>query len=153
MAVEYDLESDTEADLAEIREFFAAAIEGDAGPDGTVFRNGMYVMTYRLDPEDEESTIEHFGFRHRITATYRFSNLADPAVRDHNTALMVRSVLQFTERFGGHGVLLFNGEEATIQWTPDEVVFGSDWPEWTEVRPVIPLLTGHAIGPLPQPLL
>ena len=153
MALEFDLQSDADIDSPELRAFLAGAVEGDLGPDGTVFRPGMYVMSRHVAPGDEDSTTRLFGFQHRINATFRFANLAAEAERDHNTAIMIRSVLALAERFGGHGVLLFNGELAVVQWTPEEVVFDSEWEEWSELDEVKPLLAGHALRPLPQPLM
>jgi hypothetical protein len=155
MAVEYYLESDTQADIVEIRAFLEAALDGDPSPDGTVFCQGMYVMTSRIPPDEERSMTELTGFTHRITVTFRFANLAAPDVRDRNTALMVKSVISFSERFGGNGLLLFNGEQAVAQWAPDGIgiVFDSGWEEWTEVAAVIPLLAGHTMRTLPQPFL
>ncbi|WP_328459369.1 SitI3 family protein [Actinoplanes sp. NBC_00393] len=153
MAVEYDLESDTQAEITEIRAFLETALGGDPSPDGTVFCQGMYVMSTRIAPDEERSTAELTGFTHRITVTFRFANLATPDVRDRNTALMVKSVIAFSERFGGSGLLLFNGERAVAQWTPDGLVFDSGWEDWTEVAAVIPLLAGHTMRALPQPFL
>lgn len=153
MAVEYHLESDTAASRDDLSAFLATAVGGRASPDGTVFRPGMYVMTHHTDPEDEDLMIEAFGFTHRLSATYRFDNLATPDVQDHNTALMVRSVIAFAGQFGGRGVLLFNGDRATIQWNEDGIVFDSEWEEWTDVAAVVPLIEGHTMRLLPQPLL
>jgi hypothetical protein len=91
-----------------------------------------------------------FGFQHRITATFHFSDLADDATDERNTALMVRSVIDLVRRYACCGVLLFNGELAIAQWTPGEIVFDADWEPWLRMDS---LLAGHARRRLPQPLL
>ncbi|MEV6302200.1 SitI3 family protein [Actinoplanes sp. NPDC051861] len=153
MAIEYTLRGDAHADLDQLTSFFTEAIEGRLGPDKTVFRDGMYVTAYPVPDGEGHETTRLLGFQHRITAVYHFSNLADQATHDHNVAVMIRSVLAFFDRFGGHGALLFNGEEVTIQRLTNEIIFNSDWDDWTGVDALTSLIAPHSSRPLPQPLL
>ncbi|MFC7533856.1 SitI3 family protein [Actinoplanes sp. GCM10030250] len=153
MALEFDMQSDADISTADFRSFLAAAVEGEHSQDGTIFRPDMYVMAGRVTPDTEDPTTELFGFRERISATYRFANLAEASARDHNIAVMVSSILAFAERYTSRGVLLYNGDIAVIQWAPDEVVFHSEWEDWSELEEVIPLIAGHVMRPLPQPLI
>jgi hypothetical protein len=152
MATEYLLYSETTVSNEELQMFFAGSLGGDIGHDGTVFREGIYVTVYRIPEDERDSTISQFGFEHLTTATFHFSNLADERTEAHNTALMVSAVLAFFERYG-RGVLLFNGEEVVIQYLTDEVVFSQGWDEWFENQEVAPLLAGHRVETVPQPLL
>jgi hypothetical protein len=153
MATEYVFYSDADIKSDELHTFFASALGGEIGAGGTVFREGLYVTAY-WEPYDERNpAIRLFGFEPRITATFRFANLADEPTRDHNAALMVASVLAFFERYGGRGVLLFNGDVAVILRLTDDVVFSRHWDEWFEVAEVAPLLAGHRVDTVPQPLL
>lgn len=153
MALEYVMHGDADLSSAELRAFYAAAIEGELSPDGTVFRPGMYVMARRVKPEEENPMTQLLGFEHRINATYRFRNLSEPAEQDHNTIVMASSILSLADRYGGRGVLLFNGERVVLQWDPDEVVFDSEWEDWSEIEEAFPLVAAHQLRPLPQPLL
>jgi hypothetical protein len=94
-----------------------------------------------------------FGFVERFRATFRFSNRASAATTEHNIALMVHTVIAFAQRYGGSGVLLFNAEEAVLQYGADGIVFASDWADWTENGEVAPLVAQFASRVLPQPLL
>jgi hypothetical protein len=153
MATEYVFYSDADIKSEELHAFFSTAVGGEIGDGGTVFGEGMYVTAY-WEPYDERNpAIRLFGFEPRITATFRFANLADEPTRDHNAALMVASVLAFFDRYGGHGVLLYNGDVAVILRLTHDVVFSRDWEEWFEVPEVASLLTGHRVDTVPQPLL
>jgi hypothetical protein len=152
MAIEYLLYSAASVSLEELQTFFAGAVGGDIGHGGTVFREGMYVTVFRVPEDERDSTIPQFGFEHLITATFHFSNLADQQTEARNTALMVAAVLAFFHRYG-HGVLLFNGERVVIQHLTEETVFSHEWDEWLEAQEVAPLIVGHRIDNLPQPLL
>jgi hypothetical protein len=152
MAIEFDLESDADITADHLHTFFVEAIEGDLGEDGTVFRPGMYVMSGRIT-EGADLTAELFGFEPLINATFRFANLSGHEERDHNTVVMVSAVLALAERYGGTGILLFNGEQAVLQWTPEGVVFDSEWEDWSELEAVRPLVSLHASRRLAQPLL
>jgi hypothetical protein len=153
MAIEYSLASEADVDTQDLQDFMVAAIGGEKGPDGTVFRDGMYVMAHRLAEGEENSAMQLFGIQHRVSATFRLANLADEATRNHNTALMVGAVLAFFHRYAGRGVLLFNGEVAILQRLTGEIVFDREWEDWFENDEVTPLLDGYPIRPLPQPLL
>jgi hypothetical protein len=153
VATEYTLQSDADLTIDSLRTFFESAIDGDAGTDGTVFRPALYVMASRVADDERDETTELFGFTDRVFVTFRFANLAEVATRDQNIAVMVSAVLAFHKRFGGRGVLLFNGEVAVIQWEDADLIFSSDWEDWFEVEPVIPLVAGRRVERLPQPLL
>jgi hypothetical protein len=153
MATEFDWAGDADVVTATLRDFIATATGGAQSQDGTIHLDGMYV-TARAGPEsDSTPAIALFGFGERFTATYRFANLADEETTDHNTALMVHAVIAFAQRYGGNGVLLFNGEEAVLQYGPGGIVFASDWEDWTENGEVAPLLDQFDSRSLPQPLL
>ncbi|MEU4422093.1 SitI3 family protein [Actinoplanes sp. NPDC024001] len=146
MAIEYTLLCDADCGTTALRAFLTTEIEGDGCCGHTVFCHGMYVTV--ADGETPRDTAP-FGFEHRATATFHFSDLADDATDERNTACMVRSVLDLVERYACHGVLLFNGELVIAQWTPAEVVFDRDWELWSTVDAV----AGHPMRRLPQPLL
>lgn len=149
MAVEFTWYGDADVDTPTLRSFLVAAVSGAQQPDGTVFRDGLQVFA-RHAPGDD---VALFGFDQRFRATFRFANLADPATTERNTALMVHVLIAFAQSHGGNGVLLFNGEQAVLQYGADGVVFASDWEDWTENAEVAPLLTQFASRILPQPLL
>ncbi|MEU4558698.1 SitI3 family protein [Actinoplanes sp. NPDC023936] len=153
MALEYDLSTDADLDDDELREFFAAAIEGEIGAGGTVFRDGMYATVYRVADGEEDETSRLFGFNERVSGTFRFQNLASERDREHNVALMISSALAFSARYASRGVLLHNGDVAILQWSPGEVVFHSGWHDWLDGVEVAALVAGHPVRPLPQPLL
>jgi hypothetical protein len=144
-----------EADVTtdEIRSVMAAAVGGTVGADGTIFRDGMNVTAFRVEPEDAHSTTGHFGFQHRVTAVFNFSNRASAETGDHNVALMVEAVLAFFDVYPGRGVLLFNGEEVVLQRLGDGVEFNSEWEDWSEVNEVAPLVARHSLHKLAQPLM
>ena len=135
MATEFDWYGDAEVDIATLRAFIADATGGEQHPDGTVHLDGMSI-TARVGSD-----------------TFRFANLADAATTDHNTALMVHVLIAFAQTHGGSGVLLYNGEEAVLQYGEDGIVFASDWEDWTENSEVAPLLAQFTSRVLPQPLL
>ena len=153
MATEYTLSSEAEVDTGELQDFMVAAIGGDKGPDGTVFRDGMYVTAYRVPDGEGNPAMQLFGFQHRVTATFRLSNLSNEATKNHNAALMVGAVLAFFDRYAGRGVLLFNGEVVIIERLTDEIIFDEEWDDWFENDEVTPLLRGFAVRPLAQRLL
>jgi hypothetical protein len=153
MALEYDWSGNADVDTAALREFIATATAGRQSPDGTVFLDGMYVTARAVSGDDANPAIRLFGFDERFTATFRFSNTADTATADHNTALMVHVFIAFAQRHGGSGVLLYNGEEAVLQYDEAGIVFAEDWEDWTENGEVAPMLTQFTSRVLPQPLL
>ena len=153
MATEYDWSGDANVDLATLRAFIATATGGEQRPDGTVFLDGMYVMARTPSGDDVNSAIALFGFEERFSATFRFANLATAPTTEHNTALMVHVLIAFAQRYGGSGVLLYNGDVAVLQYGEDGIVFASDWEDWSENSEVAPLLTQFASRVLPQPLL
>ncbi|MEU4692465.1 SitI3 family protein [Actinoplanes sp. NPDC023714] len=154
MATEYSLSSDADLATGELLAFFAAAIGGRVDDDGeAVIGDGMTIWADLADEDDADVMKRLFGFEERIAATFRFHNLAGPETIEHSTALMVATVLALTERYTGNGVLLYNSEVAVIRWSPDEVVFHEAWDAWTRYAEVTPLLVGHPVRSLPQPLL
>ncbi|MFF0373000.1 SitI3 family protein [Actinoplanes missouriensis] len=153
MALEYDLSTDADLRDDELRAFFAAALEGEIGAGGAVFRDGMYATVYRVADGEEDETSRLFGFDERVSGTFRFQNASTEQDRQHNMALMISSALAFSARYASRGVLLHNGDVAVLQWSPGEVVFHSGWHDWLDSAEVAPLVAGHPVRPLPQPLL
>jgi len=153
MAIEYDWRGSADIDTSTLRDFIATAVGGAQQPDGTVFREGLQVFARGVSGDDVDSTTALFGFDERFAATFRFANLATAATTEHNTALMVHVLIVFAQSHGGKGVLLFNGEEAVLEYGDDGIVFASDWEDWSENSEVAPLLTQFASRVLPQPLL
>ncbi len=153
MAIEYTFYGEADVSSDDLRSVIVGAVGGAQGADGTVLRTGLNVTANRVDAGGGNPATHFFGFEHRVTATFRFSNTAEGGTRDHNITLMVGAVLAYFDRYAGRGVLLFNGEEVIIQRLDHEVVFNSDWDDWTDVDEVRPLLSGHAVRPLLQPLL
>jgi hypothetical protein len=153
VAIEYDWVGDADVDTETLRAFITSGTEGEQHPDGTVFLDGMYIMARAVTADDVNPDITLLGFDERFTATFRFANLADAATSEHNTALMVHVLIAFAQRYGGNGVLLYNGEEAVLQYGKDGIVFDAEWEDWTENREVAPLLNQFASRVLPQPLL
>jgi hypothetical protein len=154
MATEYDWYGDAVIDTEQLRSFVAAAMGGEQDAEGTVFVPGMYVSAARTEGEDDVNpAIELFGFKERFSATFRLSRQADEPTQSHATALMVHTLIAFATRVGGHGVLLFNGEENVLQYGDGAVTFGSEWEDWAENPETAPLLTQFPSRVLPQPLL
>jgi hypothetical protein len=152
VATEFDWYGDADVDIATLRAFVVAAIGGRQYLDGTVHRDGMYVMP-TVGSEDDDEVIPLFGFEERLSATFRFANLADATTTEHNMALMVHLIIAFAQSHGGSGVLLYNGERAVLQYGKDGVVFDSDWADWTDNPEVAPLLGQFTSRQLVQPLL
>ncbi|UQU64318.1 SitI3 family protein [Couchioplanes caeruleus] len=153
MAVEYTWYGDTDIDTAALRYFVSSLVDGAQQPDGSVLRDGLSISARRVVEDEVNPDAVLFGFDQRFRATFRFANLADAATTEHNTALMVHVLIGFAQRYGGSGVLLFNGEEAVLQYGADGVVFASDWEDWADNVEVAPLLEQFASRVLPQPLL
>jgi hypothetical protein len=153
MAIEFDWDGDADVDTATLQGFVLAAISGAQQPDGTVFRDGLQVYAKHVSGDDVNPATALFGFDQRFRVTFRFANLADPETTEHNIALMVHVLIAFVQRYGGKGVLLFNGDEAVLQYDDNGIVFDAEWEDWTENREVAPLLSQFASRVLPQPLL
>jgi hypothetical protein len=153
MATEYRFYAAAEVTADEFADFLVDALGGSLTREGFVAREGLMVTAYRVVPGEEASAADLFGFTHRVTATFRFSNTAAPHVRDTNVVLMVQAVLRFLDRYPGSGVLLFNGEEVVLQRLDDTVELSSDWEEWTDVSQLSHLIGRYDRRPLPQPLL
>jgi hypothetical protein len=153
VAIEFDWYGDADVDTATLRALVTAMTNGEQGPDGTVFLDGMYVMGRAVSGEDVNPAIALFGFAGRFSMTFRFANLADAPAAERNTALMVHVLIAFAQRYGGSGVLLFNGDEAVLQYGEGGVTFAADWEDWTENAEVAPLVAQFGSRVLPQPLL
>jgi hypothetical protein len=152
MATEYTWHGDVDVDTPSLRAFIAAATAGEQHEDGTVFLHGMYVMASHVQPEDANPAMSLFGFEDRFRATFRLSPPVDEQTTWHVEALMAHTVIAFAAKAGGNGVLLFNGEQAVIQYVGGVVVFDADW-EWDENPETAPLLSQFPSRILPQPLL
>ena len=153
MAVEFTWYGDADVDTPTLRDFLATTVGGTQQLDGTVLRDGLSISARRVTEDEANPDTALFGFDQRFRATFRFANLADAETAEHNTALMAHTLIAFAQRNGGSGVLLFNGEEAVLQYGPDGIVFASDWEDWTENSEIAPLLTQFASRVLLQPLL
>jgi hypothetical protein len=153
MATEYVFYGAADVSSAVLQGMIAAAVAGSVAADGTVSRSGMNVTAYHVEPDDESPVTAYFGFTHQVTITFRFDNVASAHERELNLALMVGAVLGFLDMHPGRGVLLFNGEEVTLQRLDDDVVFSSDWEDWTESDRIQALMMDRAVGVLAQPLM
>jgi hypothetical protein len=153
MADEYTWYGDAALDARGLRDFIATSTGGVQHRDGTIFLPGMYVTARPAAGDEVNPAVRLFGFDHRFTATFRVSSRVDEATARHAEALMVHTLIAFSTRYGGHGVLLFNGETAVLQYADHGVVLAADWEGWSENGEIAPLLTQFASQVLPQPLL
>jgi hypothetical protein len=148
VAIEYTYYGAADLDTDDLRSTVAATLGAAISPDGSMFREGLWVNAYRVEATDVATAPSLFGFQHRVTITFRFSSVR-PDLEEHNTALMVGAVLALS---GSDGVLLFNGEEAVMQAARGEVVFAAGWEDWDEPE-VAALVRNHRVASLAQPLL
>jgi hypothetical protein len=153
MATEYDFYGDADVPTDEIRALAAAAVGGVMQPSGLIVTEGMYVDAYRIDSGDEMSATARFGFQHRVTMIFRFYSNKASDVRNRSVALMLCAVLSYFNKYPGRGVLLYNGEEVTLQRLDGDIEFSIDWEDWTDVQEVASLVASHAVRRLNQPLL
>ena len=153
VALEYDWSGDADVDSATLRAFITSATGGDQHADGTVFLDGMYITARTVTGDDVNRAITLFGWEERFSATFRLANLATEETTEHNIALMAHVLIAFAQRYGGNGVLLYNGDEAVLRYGEDGIVFSTDWDDWAENDETAPLLAQFASGALPQPLL
>lgn len=153
MADEYTWHGDADVDSPSLRQFIADTTGGEQHQDGTIFLPGMYVTARHVVGDDINPAVGLFGFDDHFRATFRYSSRADQATTAHAVALMVHAVIAFWSRYGGHGVLLFNGEMAVLQYGEGDMVLAADWDDWSENSEVAPLLTQFSSRVLPQPLL
>jgi hypothetical protein len=144
-----------EADLSHdgFYSFIQAAVDGRPTESNFMIAEGMGVYAERTTSGDERSAADRFGFTHRVSATFRLSSHASEEVLAQAEVVMYRTVIEFFERFPGRGVLLYNGEEVTIQKLDNGIEINSDWEEWTDNPGLQPLINGYPYRPLPQPLL
>jgi hypothetical protein len=150
MAIEYTYYSAVEQDSASLRARVGSTLDARLSPDdGSVVREGLWAVAYRVEPGDEATAPGRFGFPHRATVSFRLSS-THRELEEHNTALMVGTVLSLA---AGDGVLLFNGEEAVIRISGGEVTFAAGWEDWDDMPEVVALRREHPVAPLAQPLL
>ncbi|AEV86648.1 hypothetical protein ACWT_5631 [Actinoplanes sp. SE50] len=152
MATEYIVQSDADVRSDELTGFFESTL-GELATDRTIVLPGLFVTPDRPPEDERDETTRRLGFDHRVTATFRFHNLADPQTRDHNVAVMVGAVLAFYDRFGGSGALFYNDDVLTVQWTPREIVVNRDWTEFFEIDAVVAVIGDRPVRHLGQPLL
>jgi hypothetical protein len=148
VAIEYTYYGAADLDTDHLRSTVAATLGAALSPDGSMFRDGLWVNAYRVEAADVATAPALFGFQHRVTITFRFSSVR-PNLEEHNTALMVGAVLALSS---ADGVLLFNGEEAVMQASGGEVVFAAGWEDW-DAPEVAALVRNHRVASLAQPLL
>ncbi len=153
MATEYDLISEADLSHEEFFSFVRVAVDGVPRESNFMLAEGMGVYAYRVTPDEQRSAADLFGFTHRVTATFRFSNRASDEVLARAEVVMYRAVIEFFERFPGRGVLLYNGEEVTVQKLNEGIEINRDWEEWTENDSLQALINGYTFRTLPQPLL
>lgn len=153
MALEYAFNGEADLSTEQMLAFMAEATGGTIHDD-YVRRDGLDVTAYREDPGDEGPAGDLLGFTHRVTAIFRFSNLATPTERDHNVTTMIRAVLAFFDRHPGSGVLLYNDARVILLRTGTDLAFDTDWDEWTSDLPELrTLVATYPTRALPQPLL
>jgi hypothetical protein len=153
MAIEYTWNGDTDLGTGDLRRFIATATGGEESPDGTIFATGMYVSAGQVTGDEINPAMGLFGFEQRFSATFRFSSRADDATTEHDTALMVHTLIAFASQYDGQGVLLFNAEIAVLQYGDGDVVLDAEWEDWSENGEIAPLLSQFTTRVLPQPLL
>jgi hypothetical protein len=149
MAIEYTYYGAADLDSDGLRSAVAATLGASISPDGSMTRDGLWVVAYRVADDELARAPALFGFVHRITVDFRFSS-THRDLEQHNTALMLGVVLSLS---GTDGVLLFNGEEAVAQTAGGEVTFAAGWADWDDMPEVAALRRDHKVAPLPQPLL
>jgi hypothetical protein len=152
VAREYFYYGAAELGTDELRSLVAGAVGGIVTADGLVARDVLIIAAERETPGEEASAPRLFGFTHRITVLFRFSNRL-PELEEHDTALMIGAVLAILDRTGADGVLLFDGEEAILQTIGSEPVFDDDWEGWEELPEAAALKAGRRVARPPQPLL
>jgi hypothetical protein len=152
MALEYTYHGAAALTTEGLRSLVASSLAASPGPDGAIVREGLWVTAYRVDPGEEAVAPALFGFPHRVTVRFRFSATRRD-LEEHNTALMVGTVLAIADQTKTDGVLLFNGEEAILQVIGGEAIFADDWEDWDDVPEAAALKSGRRVGHLAQPLL
>jgi hypothetical protein len=150
--MEYRFYGSADVSTGELMSFFAD-VTGGFITDNYVRRDFLDITPYREESGEEASAPALFGFVHRVTMAFRISNRADADQRDEAVVLMVRTVLQFFDRYPGEGVLLFNGEQVVLQRLNGGVVVDSKWEELADIPELAALVAGLEVAPLPQPLL
>jgi hypothetical protein len=153
VAVEYDFLGAAEMSTEDMLAFMADAVGGVVTDYGYVQGDGLQVTAYRVTSGDEASAALRFGFVHRVTATFRFANLASEEQNERNEELMITSVARFLETYPGAGVLLFNHEEVVLQRLDAGIVLNSDWEGWADLPGLDGLTRRLPSRALPQPLL
>jgi hypothetical protein len=149
MAIEYTYYGAADLDTDGLRSTVAAKLGASLSPDGSMARDGLWVVAYRVADDEVARAPALFGFAHRVTVDFRFSSTRRD-LEQHNTALMLGVVLSLSDT---DGVLLFNGEEAVVRTADSEVTFSAGWADWDDMPEVTALKRDHKVAPLPQPLL
>lgn len=152
MAMEYRFEGSADVPTEELLSFMAA-VTGGFITDNYARRDFLDITPWQVEPGDEAFAAAVLGFTDRVTIMFRISNRANSDQRDEAVVLMVRTVLQFFDRYPSEGVLLFNGEQVVLQRLNGGVVVDSKWEELADIPELAALVAGLEVAPLPQPLL
>lgn len=153
MALEYAFNGEADLTTDQMLAFIADATGGTIHDD-YVHRDGLDITAYREDDGDEGPAGDLLGFPHRITAIFRFANLATPTQRDHNVVTMIRAVLAFLDHHPGGGALLYNDARVILLRTGDNLAFDTEWATWTTDTPELrTVVAAYPTKSLPQPLL
>ncbi len=155
MALEYTFHGDADVRTDDLRTSVADVVGAPVNADGAIITEGMYIVAYREGPDGEgDRTSEPLGFRQSSTVGFRFYNNMGESVQGRSVALMVSTVLALWHKFGGSGVLLFNGEEITLQRIHDKVEVDAGWrDEWAQMPEAAPVVASLPSRALPQPFL
>jgi hypothetical protein len=90
MAIEYTYYGAADLDTEGLRSVVAATLGATPSADGSMFRDGLWVNAYRVEPTEVATAPSLFGFEHRVTVTFRFSS-THRDLEEHNTACPERS--------------------------------------------------------------
>ncbi|RZU52268.1 hypothetical protein EV385_4116 [Krasilnikovia cinnamomea] len=153
MSLFYTFYGEADVSSEDIRSTMMAVLGGSVGAEETIFRDGMYVEAYRVEPAESHATSGYFGFQDKVIAIFHFSNRASAETSDHNTVLMAEAVLAVFDAYPGRGVLLFNGSRAILQRLGDGIEFDAEWEDWSEIDEARPIVARHTVRRLAQPML
>jgi hypothetical protein len=152
MALEYELELQTELDPRLVVQILRAALDIERGPEpsGTSLYTGSEAIGLYVDPSREthkEIIDEAYGFRPDISIGSRIP--WDASVE--GVRLMVRGMMALLHRVPGDAVLLQNGELTRIWRQNGKLEVNEDWQDADEVFAEITL--PYERRKLPSPLL